>query len=414
MYLLLAIFAVAFPIVSLPCVVWQYCNQRKVLSAAIVVGIAMSVISMGIVNIGGGDLTAYSLEISKYNSLQFSEIWELKYANYPLASIVFWLISKTGNPHLLQAVIGFVEYMVLAYIVFDFSKIHNLQNKQIVCGVIAIIVFIPLFSSVSAVRSTPALAIGLLALYRDVVKGKRDIATIVLYVAPLAIHATGLSMLLVRLISLIANKSFMASAAIGFSVIPILLVFGQLFSGLFQFFGVNPIELLLSYVDQGSIGWSSVVSASTFYQLFRVLNIIFAVYVIFDICIRIMKMTYQDIEKGRLSVTVAGLALIVGFAVFVTDPSFMRYSYAIYPLVVLHVMMGLSRETNICSRDNGFHTEQERKSNYKYIAVAKWIYVLFGLTFLISHIYLMSLGAAVEPFIATLFFGPLGSPWLLG
>lgn len=375
---------------------------------------------MGIANTGGGDLTTYAAEIQKYNGISLEQTQNLKYAGYPVASFAFWIIGQTGNPHLIQALNGFVEYSILSYLLLDYCKTNHVPDKKIVICILLMLAFIPLYSSIAAIRSTPALALGTLALYRDVYKKERGILTIAFYLLPFFIHAAGLSMIAVRAIAFIFKKQLFLIFIVGLSALPVLIVCGNALTWVFASYEVNPMEMLLQYTGSSSVGWAATVSDSLFYQLFRILNIAFIVFIVFDIMVsEYFKMSRSGSKTHQgsfelLGVLLAGLGLVMSFCIFMVDPSFMRYSYAIYPFVVLYIAW-----QNSLSRSNAKEVFIRKVQSMPYRRVVEFkitntIYALFALAFFVSHVYLASLGMDFHAFGMTLLSGIFIPSWLMG
>ena len=340
----------------------------------------------------------------------------MKYADYPIASFAFWIVGQTGNPQLIQAVNGFVEYTILTYIALDYCKSKKTSNGAVVACLLLMLALVPLYSSIAAIRSTPAFAIGMLALYRDVYKAKRDLLTLVLYLAPFFIHAAGLSLLAIRLLSLFNRKQPAFAFIAGLASLPVLIGSASALTWLFSSFGVNPLEMLIEYSESGATGWAATVSNSLFYQLFRYINICFIAVTVFDV------LRFNKLSKARgligfelSGVLLSGLGLVLGFCLLIADPSFMRYSYAIYPFVALYIIWRQSNGVFIgrTISSNEIYTRFGH-INSAWFNVMNSVYIIFAVIFFLCHFYLAYLGIDMVPFVITLFTGVFGSPWFIG
>lgn len=409
MHLLLAITAITFPGVAIPLIIANYSKTRRVVPAAFILALLMSLLCMGVVNDGRGDLATYAAEIEKYSGLEFGSFADTKYANYIGSSIVFWGIAQTGNPHLIQLFNGFVEYFVLSYIILDYAKENKYSGKMIALALVAVATLVPLYSSISAIRSTPALDVGLLALYRDLYKNKRDFLTGVLYIAPVTMHAVGLSMLAIRIVVFISRNNSRVCFFLGLLALPVLIFGASIISPLFDGLAVNPVDLLTTYNEQSSIGWAATVSSSTFYQLFRMVNLSFAIVLGIDVVSFLKDNKIHNNTIALFNALLVGLGLIGGFCIFVTDPAFMRYSYAIYPLAVLYIT---SRSSLMHQGKNGAIKKMQKCLNIDSISIRTLLYIATCTIFFISHCYLFWLGADPVSLFQTILLGVFATPQL--
>ena len=409
MFLVLALSSICFPVLSLPFVVADFAKRRNVIFSAALFSLIMSVLAMGLVNSDGGDLTTYSNEVLQYEGAHLSELNNFKYADYPIASFVFWVIGQTGNPHLIQGACACIEYYIISYIVLRFLN-DNKANGAVICFAIAsILAFVPLYNSVSALRSTISLSIGVLALFRDVYEKKRNLFTMLLYFCPIFIHAVGLTMLGIRLLLIMSNKVHVNCFFLGFAVLPVVLAGSSILSGLFAIFAINPIDILTSYVNQSESGWSATVANSMFYQLYRILNIVVAIAFSWML-LQLSRRMDSKAEKNLCAVLLACLGLIVGFCFFFTDPAFMRYSYTAYPLVMMILVKHYLETSQLARTSLSLSLKPYEKRNEIVILCLSSTIVIF----LICQGYLFLQGAELLPLIKTALFGLFGSPWIGG
>ena len=404
MYILFLASSICFPILTMPFVVADYVKKRNHLGAAFLLAAIMSCVAMGLVNLNGGDLTTYANEIALYKNVDIEDLGEMKYGAYPISSMLFWIIGKTGNPYLVQGLCAFVEYFVLLYMALKYLNEKKAAAAVVVAALVSVFVLVPVYNSVSALRSTMSLSIGALALYRDVYESKRDALTILLYISPMLIHAVGLSMLCIRLISILSRKTKINSFLSGFAILPIVYGCSSFLSSLFSGFGINPVDMLTAYSEQSSVGWSATVSNSTFYSLFRAFNLLFVL---------VSSLLLTSIYKGNKdagdaeysNAMLCSLGLIAGFCAFLTDPAFMRYSYVVYPQVFTIIICNMYSTQKI----NGEQLERRKSKELVSVCVASVIGVFF-----ICQIYLLLQGADPVPLVKSALLGLFGSPWIGG
>lgn len=391
MYLVLAMVCLLSPVLAIPLAIGQFCHTRRIVPNALLVALGMGVLAMGLVNSAGGDLTTYAEEANSYARFSFAETLSMKYGNYPVAAFVFWVSGHLGNPRLFQLVNGSIEYGVMFYIIFDYAKKNDFSNRQIITATVLTLAIVPFFNSVSAIRTTPAFFIGMLALYRDVYQGRRGALTIALYIAPGLIHSAGWSVLGIRLVASVLQKSRLLCFAAGAAIIPVLLLVAYAIEPLFTWAGIDAVGKLVEYSQQSASGWAATVSASTFYRLYRLFNICFILCCALSFLVG--KAPSKRKDRLLLNCTLVALGLVLGFCLFMEDPAFMRYSYTFYPLVVL-----MACKTRL--RSSG-------RSVWFVVFVSSAV-------FFVSQAYLLSIGANMLSFLSTLLLGIFGSPWLLG
>lgn len=389
------------PVVGIMLSARQIGGERRNVWIALCIGIGFAVISSGLDNRQYGDLTTYSLEIMKYQGMPFWEVFSQKYGNYPGAAIEFWLIAQTGQPILLQVTHAFIEYGIISYILIDYSCRRGAEKRITYIALASAVCLVPVYNSVSAIRSTPALAIGMLALYRDVYCRKKNLATAILYIIPVTIHATGIYFLTVRVISRIFRNHkllLFLMPIVFFAGIQLFVSSADAISTRVQ---LGPLSLLLKYMDESNVGWSATVAESTFYQLFRVLHGGFsAACAVFILQKRGMQsITDRDAEDANI---VLMLGVICGLCIGLVDPAFMRFSYCTYPFLVLKM---------IEMTGSADHADKKLVS----VSQAKILGVFWAascVSFTACYMYLLVIGARPVKLIATTLFG--GIPRVLG
>ena len=77
-----------------------------------------------------------------------------------------WLIAKCGDPYLLQASSCFIAYSIIVYIIIDFANMVKADWGVTVFALFTAIASIPFLGIISGVRSSTALLISALAVYR--------------------------------------------------------------------------------------------------------------------------------------------------------------------------------------------------------------------------------------------------------
>lgn len=159
------------------------------------------------------DLTRYFFQLEKFGSVSFREALQISSDGLFVRNLLFWMIAKTKNVHLLPAVTTSIFYAVCIYITCDSARRLN-KEKYIGLVMVFEVLVIPYFNIVNNVRNVTAFALICLAAYRDLVQKKRNLITLVLYIAPCFLHKTGFILLILRLLVLIFEKYMVLSLAI--------------------------------------------------------------------------------------------------------------------------------------------------------------------------------------------------------
>ena len=152
------------------------------------------------------DLTRYFnmvYEISKSKTL--NEI--LKYDNDGMIvkNIIFWLIGRSGDVHLLPALSTAIVYGIAGYITCDFASSYG-AKRLIPPFFLLQYVLLPLISVISNVRNICAFSLFVLAVYLDVIKRKRTISVGLLYIIPCFIHPSAVVLIVLRLLVLAGRR----------------------------------------------------------------------------------------------------------------------------------------------------------------------------------------------------------------
>lgn len=149
------------------------------------------------------DLTVY------FEQLQDFEIYK---SVYPIwidddtmlytRDLLFFIISRTHNVHILPFVVGLCIYGIVFYVFYDIllhCKIKLSYQKIVMLIVIMIGLYSP-FSIIGNVRCIFSFTLILFAVYRDMVQKNRNLLTILLYVIPIGLHTAAISVLIVRIL----------------------------------------------------------------------------------------------------------------------------------------------------------------------------------------------------------------------
>ena len=148
------------------------------------------------------DISRYFMQMEMCRELPFARAFDWGNDGLIVKNFLFWILSKLDDNHILPLLTVSVIYSIAAYICIDSAEGNN---KKIRRAIIFQILFFPTFTVISNVRNVTAFALMIVAVYRDLYRNKRGIATILLYILPCFMHMTGFVILLLRL-SIIVMK----------------------------------------------------------------------------------------------------------------------------------------------------------------------------------------------------------------
>ncbi len=184
-------------------------SSRKPYLQAIAIGYFFGGLSYWInpkINI---DLVRYLEDVVPYMNMSFSDFW--RYATtstiLPGKHVLFYLAGITGDAHVLPFISTSIAYSIIYYVSFDYAYRLDLSNSQKSRLVLYLLAFVPFLNISSNVRNIVAFSIFLLAVYRDIVEGKkRNLITWLLYILPITIHIAAIMLVAMRLIIPVIKK----------------------------------------------------------------------------------------------------------------------------------------------------------------------------------------------------------------
>lgn len=182
-----------------------------------------------------GDLVRYFSRFDIYKSYSLSDV--LARFNYRETgeTILIWLASKMSLPGLLPSIAAGTVYGVATYISCDYAQ-RNKQEQLVKWILFGQFLYLPFNSIVNNVFNVTAFALVLLAIYRDLIEKRRNLATVLLYVIPCFIQQGAFILIMIRLLAIPIKKfKYVAIAIVALlpGVINLLYSYRNLFSSSF-------------------------------------------------------------------------------------------------------------------------------------------------------------------------------------
>lgn len=337
MLLYVFITSLYMPLLALPFTVFDFSRRRNAVIAAVLIGLACASIGLGFHHVAEGDVTRYVAMAESYKSLTLREALDSNLKGSPLAVLWFWTLGKLNQSAALPATAMFVDYSVLAYVVLRSSNKGDWPLWELLVAFFATVSVFPLFFAVSAIRSTTALMIGTLAAYRDIGDHKRDWLTLLLYLAPVLIHGAAALVIVCRLICLIPKLTPVGAFVLSAALLGLVVAFNQYLAPVSRLLHTDIIEKLISYTEW-TTGYAERVSNSLYYVVLKRLHWCFIACLVIDYAGVSQADGKSDGAQGFNKYAMAGVGCILVLSVIIEVPSYTRFTYAFYPLIVLSIV----------------------------------------------------------------------------
>jgi len=258
-----------------------------------------------------------------------------------------WLIGQIGAVHLLPMVSVMTIYGIAFYITADFAKAFK-GEKYIPFVVLFQICMLPLPAIISNVRNVWAFSLVILAAYLDLIRRKRNILVLLLYILPGFIHSSAFLLLFLRFLCRVGSKIIVPLFA-GSLVLPQIIDFLYEHASGISAFGTVGLFINLSILrlywyihDNGETEWAQQVANSLFQRINRTVMIAFAVLT----CLLILLWIKKSVEEKYRPFLNYMMMLNIGIIAFTwfTAPHFWRLSaasfigvgIALFPILTNH------------------------------------------------------------------------------
>lgn len=141
--------------------------------------------------------------------------------NLYLLNAFLWLGGKLGDVHLIPALSIFIVYYICFYITCYVAEKEGTPSKYVCWYIVFAIVTLNFYALTNNVRNVLGFCVIGYAFFREIYQRKKDVWTIILYIAPLFLHSSCLVIILIRLMLLIPGTYKVIFAAAAAFVMPI-------------------------------------------------------------------------------------------------------------------------------------------------------------------------------------------------
>ena len=178
-------------------------RSRKIL---IIYTLGVSLLAYCYLPIGTTDLYRYLNIIETCGTMSLTEAIKWCGDGLYISNFVFWLAGSIKMPTIATMISVGVVYGVSAYIAIDSAELF-LINRKTFALIMYDFAILHFFYLANNMRNVCAFSLAVLAAYRECIKGKKDILTWILYIMPCFIHRTGVIIIFIRLLVIVAKKS---------------------------------------------------------------------------------------------------------------------------------------------------------------------------------------------------------------
>ena len=214
----------------------------------------------------------YIEAFSKYSFEGFLRVQASTQNSLGLAGIFYWLISKTGVPNLLPAIVSFICYNCVFYIFYKTAKKNNVSGKNTAFVLFFYMSFGTYIFVVSGIRCMLSISLLMLCFYRESMVKKVSLWHIPIYAIAALMHAFAAVLLAARFVLPIFDTKMSAPRKIAYVLL--LGIGGILVLNYFGDYILSIVEKADSYITGSyySYIWDYVVGAIAYLLLFSVLR----------------------------------------------------------------------------------------------------------------------------------------------
>jgi hypothetical protein len=325
----------------------KYNKQYSALLAGVFASCAYWVIPRGEM-----DLTRYLQQITILGNMNWGDFVEIGLSQDFLfiKNILFYTIGKTGNYHLLPAVVIFISYYLMFYMMTDYANRMELKSSEVLMSLMFLVSVMPFISLVSNIRNILAFSIVAFGVYREYIQNKKNILTIICYIAPCFIHISSLALILLRMTVIISSKRKHRNAI--FIITGIVLFFLVLDN--VEVVGYLPVvgeyfEAFIikanNYLNNSSSDYAQYLQKSLFYKVQRLyftLSVIFLLLIVYLIPLKSkgLNLKFENYFKYVCYIVIGTYPVIL--------PIYFRFTMVVIMFAFIVTMIRLR---NICNKE---------------------------------------------------------------
>lgn len=270
------------------------------------------------------DITRYFYMLERCASMTLNEINVFFDDGLFVKNYIFWLISRTGNVHLLPAISTGTVYGIASYITCSYCESED-KDQYIPIIMLFQFLSLPFFSITSNIRNVWCFALITLAAYRELYQKKNNAVTLCLYILPCFIHSGGWILIGIRLVCMIAKRFRFIAIIVAFGVASIIKYLYSIISYLPNKAVTNMVKVAHNYLFEKDSAYALSVASNIGDRLSRYAAMILAVLVVIYIFLKIKE---QDNKATFNTYEYVVASAVIGFNAF-TVPHYWRLSVAV-------------------------------------------------------------------------------------
>lgn len=166
MAIILLIMSCVCPILALPFIIQEYRKNGHVKYCAFLFGLAMSAALYGYIADQGNDIYRHIFNLRYYTGKSLFQIFDAGPLNAVYVWDIWqWIVALFHNDYLLQSSGAFVGYSLVAYMIFDYAHIQELEPRQWRPSVLLALLTVSPLTLAIGIRSGNAFIICAAAIY---------------------------------------------------------------------------------------------------------------------------------------------------------------------------------------------------------------------------------------------------------
>lgn len=271
-------FIILIPAASPIFIFSYYKSSHSSKNTALLIGLLFAMLAYGVETTLTADIDRYTSSLSRYRSIT---LWDAPLFQGGYSSngayaynLLAWIVAHAGNDRLLRSTICLITYGFSSFVILDYGRTSGWKEEKTAAAVLAFVCITPFFNQLSYVKSSPAFAIILCAVYKDLHLGIRNAWTVCLYLlAPLFHNSTLLILGGIILFHLFRFRPIPTCLGIG-AVFPVALFSADFFPGSLAqdpllSFVYSALQKLSLYVNYQDAGWAAASQSSILLMGYR-------------------------------------------------------------------------------------------------------------------------------------------------
>lgn len=189
-------------VLVLVCLTLVGANSKKIKNTLFVYTIILSILAFNFVPYKTADLYRIYGYVEAFQKYSFSALWDNQVTKSELgaAGILYWLIGQTGIPQLLPAVVTFVCYSCIFYIIRKTAEKNQISGKNVAIALFFYMSIGTYMFVISGIRCMLGISLLSFCFCRESVEKKFNILHIPLYIIAALIHSFSAVLIAARFI----------------------------------------------------------------------------------------------------------------------------------------------------------------------------------------------------------------------